>query len=150
MSFPIARFSVSAACVAAFLAFGNADAAKPTLAVPARAPAAKAVPVEPLKFAKGSDTATVKGRFKGGRDHVRDFSVPVQAGQSLEIAIEDKPGTVYSTIYRPGAPRVEGEGRKKWKVPSTVEGDYVVHVYLTQSAVDRKEAASWELKVTRK
>lgn len=148
MSVSISRIFVSTACLAALFVFGNVNAAKP--AVADKSTAAKPVPAEPLKFAKGSDTATVKGSFKGGKGHVRDFTVPMQAGQTLEVALVDKAGMVYSYIYRPGAAQVEGEGRKKWKVQPTVEGNYVVHVYLTQSAVDKKESASWELTVTRK
>lgn len=150
MSLPISRVFAPAACLAALFAFGNAQAAKPAVAAAGTATAAKAVPAEPLRFAKGSDTATVKGDFKGGKRHVRDFTVPMQAGQTLEVSLSDESGTVYSYVYRPGAPQVEGEGRKKWTLQPTVEGDYVVHVYLTQSAVDRKEAASWKLVVTRR
>lgn len=150
MSVSVSRVFVSTACLAALFAFGQAHAAKPVVAVAGKSAAARPAPAEPLRFARGSDTATVKGSFKGGKGHVRDFTVPLQAGQTLEVALGDKSDMVYSYIYRPGAPQVEGEGRKKWKVQPTVEGNYVVHVYLTQSAVDKKESASWELTVTRK
>lgn len=130
-----------APCLAIFLAFGAAHAAAPAAAA-ARAP-------EALPFAKG-DTATVKGKFKGPENVSRDFAVPMKAGQTLEVSLQDKPGTAYTSIYRPGAPRFAGEGRKKWTVHPTIEGSYVVHVFLTKSAAGKGESSTYELTVTRK
>ena len=83
-------------------------------------------------------------------DAFNDCVDRMQAGQSLEVKLTDKPGTAFTYIYRPGAPQVEGEGRKQWTIKPTVEGDYVVHVFLTKAAADKGEAASYELVVTRK
>ena len=94
--------------------------------------------------------AKTKGAFKGPKNFSRDFAVPMKAGQTLDVLLEDKPGTTYAYIYRPGAPQVEGEGRKKWTIHPTVDGTYIVHVFLTKSSVDKGEASTYELTVTRK
>ena len=135
--------------LAALFAFGatHAYAAEPAKIAKA-APAAKAP--EALKFDKADAVAKAKGAFKGPKNFSRDFAVPMKAGQTLEVLLTDKPGTTYTYIYRPGAPQIEGEGRKKWTVHPTVDGTYVVHVFLTKSAVDKGEASTYELTVTRK
>jgi|GEM_PF-1910165 len=133
---------------AALLAFGVAHAAGPAAKIAKATPAAKAP--EALKFDKDSAVAKAKGAFKGRKNFSRDYAVPMKAGQTLEVQLTDKPGTTYTYIYRPGAPQVEGEGRKKWTVHPTVDGVYVVHVFLTQSAVNKGEASTYELTVTRK
>lgn len=141
------RAAFAGTCLASLLAFATAMAATPATGKvadqPAKAPAT-------LKFDKAGASATAKGKFKGPKDVVHDYAVPMQAGQTLEVKLSDKPGTAFSYIYRPGAPQVEGEGRKQWTIQPTVDGTYVVHVFLTKSAADKGESASYELSVTRK
>lgn len=135
--------------LAALLAFGAAHAASHT--APAKdAKAATAKAPEALKFDKDGAVAKSKGAFKGAKNFSHDYAVPMKAGQTLEVSLEDKPGTTYAYIYRPGAPQIEGEGRKKWSIHPTVEGTYVVHVFLTKSAVVKGDSSTYELTVTRK
>lgn len=149
MSVLAPRVAAAAASLAALLAFAPALAVtpkNPPTKEPAKAAAAKP---ETLKFsAEGS--AKAKGAFNGGKGHFRDYSVPMKAGQTLEVTLTDKPGTTFAYIYRPAAPQVEGEGRKHWKISPTVDGEYVVHVFLTKSAADRGESSTYELTVSRK
>ncbi|MBZ0223249.1 MAG: hypothetical protein IT467_05785 [Dokdonella sp.] len=149
MTLSAPRILVAATGLAALLAFAPALAVTPKdppSKEPAKAAAAKP---ETLKFsAEGS--AKAKGAFKGSKSHFRDYSVPMTAGQTLEVTLTDKPGTTFAFIYRPGAPQIEGEGRKHWKVEQAVDGEYVVHVFLTKSAVDKGESSTYELTVTRK
>ena len=133
---------------AALLAFGAAHAAAPAAKVAKAEPAAKAP--DTLKFDKDGAVAKTKGAFKGSKNFSHDYAVPMKAGQTLEVLLTNKPGTTYTYLYRPGAPQIEGEGRKKWTVHPTVEGTYVVHVFLTKSAVDKGDASTYELTVTRK
>jgi hypothetical protein len=141
---------VPALGLAALLACGSVSAVKPVAPAAHDAKPAAVKAPETLKFDKDGAVAKSKGAFKGPKTVARDFAVPMKAGQTLEVSLEDKPGTTYTYIYRPGAPQVEGEGRKKWSVHPTVEGTYVVHVFLTQSAADKGEASTYELSVTRK
>jgi len=134
--------------VTAFAAEHAAPAAAPAAKIAKAAPAAKAP--ETLKFDKDDAVATSKGAFKGPKNFSRDFAVPMKAGQTLDVLLTDKPGTTYAYIYRPGAPQIEGEGRKKWSVHPTVDGTYVVHVFMTKSAVEKGESSTYELTVTRK
>lgn len=136
---------LTATCLGVLFACAHLDAATPSTA---KAGAAKA-PLT-LKFDKEGVRATAKGKLKGTKEVAHDYAVPMQAGQTLEVTLSDKPGTAFTYIYRPGAPQVEGEGRKHWKVTPTSEGSYVVHVFLTKSAADKGEAASYELTVTRR
>ncbi len=140
MSRSISRSLLHAACLAAAFALGSAQAAAP---VASKAPQA-------LKFANGSETAKVKGKFKGPQNVVHDYAVPMKAGQTLEVVLTDKPGTTYAYIFLPNAPHREGEGRKKWTLRANVDGTYIVHVFLTQSSADKGESSSYELSVTRK
>ena len=136
--------------LAALLAFGTAHAAKPAVPAAKDAKAATAKAPDTLKFDKDGAVAKSKGAFKGPKNFSHDYAVPMKAGQTLDVLIEDKPGTVYAYIYRPGAPQVEGEGRKKWSVHPTVDGTYVVHVFLTKSAAVKGDSATYDLTVTRK
>lgn len=142
------RMASPAIGLAALFAFGAANAAAPAAKIAKAEPAAKAP--DTLKFDKADAVAKAKGAFKGPKNFSHDYAVPMKAGQTLEVVLTDKPGTTFAYIYRPGAPQVEGEGRKKWTVHPTVDGTYVVHVFLTQSAVDKAEASTYELTVTRK
>lgn len=142
------RIAVPAIGFAALLSFGVAHAAAPAAKIAKAEPAAKAP--DALKFDKDDAVAKTKGAFKGSKSFSHDYAVPMKAGQTLEVSLEDKPGTTYTYIYRPGAPQVEGEGRKKWSIHPTVDGTYVVHVFLTQSAVDKGDSSTYELTVTRK
>lgn len=139
---------------AALLAAGTGNAVTPVMSAKAKAdkqaPTKVAKAPEELKFSTDGKSATAKGAFKGPKTFERDYRVPMKAGQTLEVTLTDQPGTTFAFIYRPGAPQVEGEGRKHWKLTPTVEGDYVVHVFLTRSAVEKGEKSSYELSVTRK
>jgi len=142
------RIAVPSIGFAALLAIAAAHAAAPAAKI-AKAEAAAKAP-DTLKFDKDDAVARTKGAFKGPKIFSHDYAVPMKAGQTLDVLLEDKPGTTYAYIYRPGAPQVEGEGRKKWSIHPTVDGTYVVHVFLTKSAVDKGEASTYELTVTRK
>jgi len=133
--------------LAALLAFGAAHAVTPAHKV-AKTAAAKAP--DTLKFDKTDAVAKTRGSFKGPKNFSHDYAVPMKAGQTLEVMLTDKPGTTFTYIYRPGAPQVEGEGRKKWTIHPTVDGTYVVHVFLTKSAVVKGDSSTYELTVTRK
>lgn len=142
------RTAVPVIGFAALLAIGAAHAAAPAAKIAKAEPAAKTP--DTLKFDKADAVAKTKGAFKGPKSFAHDYAVPMKAGQTLEVVLTDKPGTTFAYIYRPGAPQVEGEGRKKWTIHPTVDGTYVVHVFLTQSAVDKNESSTYELTVTRK
>lgn len=135
----VSRFLRTALACSALVVAGLAHAAAPAKTT-----------AEPIAFAKGADTATVKGRFKGPKRFERDYAVPMTAGGTLEVSLQDKPGKTYASIYRPGEPQKEGEGRKRWTIKPTVDGTYVVHVFLTRSAVDKGESSTYELTVARK
>lgn len=136
--------------LAALLASTAAHAVKPAAPAAKETKAAAAKAPETLKFDKDGSVAKAKGAFKGPKNFSRDYAVPMKAGQTLEVLLEDKPGTTYTYIYRPGAPQIEGEGNKKWKIHPTVEGTYIVHVFLTKSAVEKGESSTYNLTVTRK
>ena len=102
-----------------------------------------------IAFAKGSDHATVKGKFKGPVDISREYVVNLAAGQTLLVEVKDKKQTTFFNVFPPGAPHKEGEGRSRLETKARVDGDYTIRLFLTNGAAIKGAAASYELTVTK-
>jgi len=138
MSRPLAR-----CCLAALL----------LLAVPATAGAANAaMPTAPqaINFAKGSDQASVKGKFKAPATISREYTVELQAGDEVEMEIkDDREQVTFFNVFPPGAPQREREGRSRQKFKAQAGGTYTIHAFMTRSAVERKESTAYRITIQR-
>ncbi|MGN6519478.1 MAG: hypothetical protein ACTHK2_08655 [Dokdonella sp.] len=123
------------------------------LAVPFAATAkdaAKEAAPQLLKFGKDGAHATSKGKFKAPKDVVRNYAVDLKAGDSYAVAVDDgKSQVTFFSVFAPGAPQREGEGRTRMTVKPTADGTYIIHVFMTQGAVAKGAASSYELTVTK-
>lgn len=112
-------------------------------AAPAAAPAPQAI-----TFAKGSDHATVKGKFKAPATISREYTVELKAGNDIDVEIKDNRKQVtFFNVFAPGASQREGEGRSRQTVKVRIDGTYTIHTFMTQSAVKKGESAAYELSV---
>lgn len=124
------------------------DATKATTAT--KDAATKEVAPVVLKFGKDGARAAVKGKFKGPKDVVRNYAVDLEAGESYEVALDDGRSRVtFFSIFAPGAPQREGEGRTRATVKPGANGTYVIRVFMTQGAVDKGASSSYELTLTK-
>lgn len=134
--------SIGRACVAAILAL-----AVPVLASAAPAPAPTVAP-QAITFAKGADHAAVKGKFKAPATVSREYTVELKSGQSVDVEIkDDKKQVTYFNVFPPGAPQRETEGRSRLTVKVHADGIYTIHTFMTRSAVEKGESATYELTV---
>ena len=116
----------------------------------AKATAAKEAAPQLLKFGKDGARATAKGKFKAPKDVVRNYAVDLKAGDSYAVALDDgKSQVTFFSVFAPGAPQREGEGRTRMTVKPSADGTYIIHVFMTQGAVAKGAASSYELTVTK-
>ena len=113
--------------------------------LPAMLTAAPTQQQQTITFAKGSDHATMKGKFKGPADIAREYAVDLTAGQTLVVEVKDKNQTTFFNVFPPGAPHREGEGRSKLEVKARVDGTYTIRLFLTNGAAIKGASASYEL-----
>lgn len=119
------------------------------LGLPAILAAAPAPAEQTISFAKGSDHATVKGKFKGPANISREYVVNLTAGQTLLVEVKDKQQTTFFNVFPPGAPHKEGEGRSRLETKARVDGAYTIRLFLTNGAAVKGAAASYELTVSK-
>ncbi len=119
----------------------------PVIALAAPAPAAKPAAPQALAFAK-NDHAGAKGKFKAPATVSREYTVELKAGQIVDVEIKDnKKQITFFNVFPPGAPQRETEGRSRQTVTARADGVYTIHTFMTQGAVDKGEAASYELSI---
>jgi hypothetical protein len=132
-----------------FAAAGAKGAATATTA--AKDAATKEAAPAVLKFGKDGARAAAKGKFKAPKDVVRNYAIDLEAGASYDVAVDDgKSRVTYFNVFAPGAPQREGEGRTRMTLKPGADGTYVIHVFMTQGAVDKGASSSYELTVTKK
>ncbi|HEY6942707.1 hypothetical protein [Dokdonella sp.] len=126
-------------------------AASALLAVPlvaaAKGPATDAP--HALKF-NGKGLAQAKGKLKGPSDVVHNYTVDLKAGESCVLALDDgKSRVTYFNVFPPGAQQKETEGRTQSVLKANADGTYTIRVFMTQGAVLKGAASSYELTITK-
>jgi hypothetical protein len=104
---------------------------------------------QPVQFAKGHSSATIKGTIKGGQ--TIDYTLRARAGQIMKVTLETGNKANYFNVLPPGsndeAIFIGSTDGNKWTGALPATGEYKVRVYLMRSAARRHEVASYTLKV---
>jgi hypothetical protein len=104
---------------------------------------------QPVQFAKGTSSATIKGSLKG--DQTIDYTLRAKAGQTMSVTLATKHGANYFNVLPPGsndaALFVGSSGGNEWTGALPADGEYKVRVYLMRSAARRNETANYTLTV---
>ncbi|MBP7370772.1 MAG: g-type lysozyme inhibitor, partial [Arenimonas sp.] len=95
------------------------------------AQAADKVTVVPVQFAKGAQSASVKGTFKG-YDSI-NYTLVAKAGQTMSITISGSSNANFN-VYAPGAVPGQAEAMgtgyvgEKWQASLPASGKYLIQV----------------------
>ncbi len=116
----------------------------------AATPAASAADIktQPVQFAKGSSSTTLKGRIKG--DESADYTLRARAGQTMSVKLATRHSANHFNVLPPGAETalfIGSTDGKTWNGTLPSDGEYRVRVYLMRSAARRNEAANYTLTV---
>jgi hypothetical protein len=113
------------------------------------AAAASTIESRPVKFAKGTSSATIKGALKG--DKTIDYKLGARAGQTMTVTLKTSNAANYFNVLPPGsndvAVFVGSTGGNEWTGRLEADGDYTIRVYLMRSAARRNEMANYTLTV---
>jgi hypothetical protein len=110
--------------------------------------AADGVQSRPIKFAKNSSSATVKGALSGRQ--TIDHKLRAKAGQTMNVTLKSANAGLAFNVLPPGS---QGEavagaiGLQTWSGALPADGEYSVRTYLPRSAARRGEKASYTLTV---
>jgi hypothetical protein len=135
---PIARSANGAAIAALAIA----------LAFPC---AAEAAPIEtrPVKFARGSSTATMTGTLEG--DRVVDYKVRAGVGHTLSVTLAAAHGAGHFDLFSPGSPDkpffVGSTEGNAWSGFLLAHGEYTIRVYPARDAAQAGGAVDYSLAV---
>jgi hypothetical protein len=110
---------------------------------------AEPIRVEPVVFAAGTESATIRGRITG-RETV-DYHVGAEAGQPLTVTLETDNRSNYFNVMAPGERDVaffvgSSEGTR-FAGRAPLSGFHTVRLYLMRSAARRGETADYTLTV---
>jgi len=110
--------------------------------------ASEGVESRPLKFAKGTTSATVKGSIQGRQ--AIDYKLGAKAGQTMKVSLKSgNPGLAFN-VLPPGSKDVALEGaigQQEWSGTLPADGEYAVRTYLDRAGAGRGEKASYTLRV---
>lgn len=118
------------------------------LAVAGTSLAADGIQSKPLQFAKGANSATVKGSIQG--QQTIDYRLRAKAGQTMKVSLKSgNPGLAFN-VLPPGSKDVAIEGaigQQEWSGTLPADGEYSVRTYLDRAGARRGEKASYTLTV---
>lgn len=104
---------------------------------------------ERVEFAKGENSAVIKGQVKGYR--YVDYQVRAGAGQTLNVELKTGNASGYFNILPPGsrdaAMFVGSTSGNRFSGLLPTDGDYAIRVYLMRNAARRNESANFTLSV---
>ena len=113
--------------------------------------AADKVSVVPVQFAKGAQSATVKGTFKG-YDSI-NYTLVAKAGQTMTVNISGSSNANFN-VFAPGAIPGQAEAMgtgyvdEKWQGALPASGNYTIQVYQMRASARRGEAVPHTLTVS--
>ena len=114
------------------------------------AQAADKVSVVPVQFAKGAQSAAVKGTFKG-YDSI-NYTLVAKAGQTMTVNISGSSNANFN-VFAPGAVPGQAEAmgtgyvNEKWQGNLPASGKYTIQVYQMRASARRGEAVPHTLTV---
>lgn len=104
---------------------------------------------QPVQFARGTSSATIKGSIKGAQ--TIDYTLGAKAGQTMSVTLATKHGANYFNVLPPGSNDVAlfvgSSGGNEWTGALPADGEYKLRVYLMRSAARRNETANYTLTV---
>lgn len=108
---------------------------------------ARDIHTEPVVFATGTGTTTLKGAITG--DEIIDYTVPVKSGQVMLISMTTNSGANYFNLMAPGE-TVEAFFNGSLNGNAYIgtlykDGDYTIRVYQMRSAARRSETATFSI-----
>lgn len=110
--------------------------------------AASGIESRPLQFAKGDNSATVKGSIQG--QQTVDYKLHAKAGQTMKVTLKSgNPGLAFN-VLPPGSKDVAIEGaiqQQEWSGSLPADGEYTVRTFLDRAGARRGEKASYTLTV---
>jgi len=111
--------------------------------------AGNAVQSKPIRFAKGSSSATVHGTIKG-RNYM-DYKLIAKAGQTMTVKFKTSNFSSYFNVLPPESEDVAifvgSMNGNEWSGLLDKDGSYTIRVYLTRNAARRNEIANYTLTV---
>ncbi|WP_162559959.1 PliI family lysozyme inhibitor of I-type lysozyme [Methylotetracoccus oryzae] len=108
--------------------------------------AAETIRREPIHFAKGATSASVKGTLKG--DQTVDYLLQAKAGQSMTVDFKPSNASAYFNVLPPGSETalfVGSTSGNHFVGDLPADGQYTVRVYLMRNAARRNETAKYSL-----
>jgi hypothetical protein len=100
-----------------------------------------------VRFAKGANSATVKGRVSG-YNYV-DYIVGAKAGQTMSVAAQSKSNFLQFVIFDQNMENVEGaSGVTDWNGELASSGNYTIRVLLPRAEARRKGTANYNLTIS--
>lgn len=103
---------------------------------------------ERLEFKKGTASAVVKGRLRGGSDV--DYLVRAGAGQTITVSFKRSNASAGFNVLPPGSMDVAmhvAQAGETFKGVLPADGDYRIRVYLVRAAARRNESSDYTLTV---
>jgi len=106
---------------------------------------------EPVHFAKGATSATIKGRITGYE--TVDYVVGAKAGQTMAVTFKTSNHMAYFNVLPPGSETALFVGSmdatgEHYEGTLAADGDYAIRVYQMRAAARRKEGATYTLDVS--
>ena len=104
---------------------------------------------QPIRFAKGASSATVKASIKGSQ--TIDYTLRARAGQTMNVTLKTSNGSNYFNVLPPGSNDVGifvgSTSGDEFSSVLPADGEYKVRVYLMRNAARRNEHANYTLTV---
>ena len=112
---------------------------------------AQQIPSQQVNFARGADTATIRGTLTGRGPDARDYIVNIKEGQTLSVDLATKSPDTYFNVLAPDSIEVpfvgEMEAAPSWQAQLNKAGNYTIRVYLNREASRRGASSSYTLTV---
>lgn len=119
------------------------------LAFGAAFPSAAFAASQTVQFAKGADSATLKGSVVG--DRFMDYKLRANAGQTMTVDLAASNPSLYFNVLPPGSNDVaiynSSTASNQWTGRLDQSGDYTIRVYLFRNEARRGTKATYTLKV---
>ena len=113
--------------------------------------AAEDIRKEPVHFAKGATSATIKGRITGYE--TVDYVLGAKAGQTMAVTFKTSNRLAYFNVLAPGSETALFVGSmdatgEHYEGTLPADGDYAIRIYQMRAAARRKESATYTLDVS--